>query len=46
MTLLATVKVDDLLRVDWIETVGVDHHTEQTGVRLSGWKYDNNSYRK
>ncbi len=34
MTLLATVEVNDLFRVDWVETVGVDHHAEQAGVCL------------
>ncbi len=29
MTLLATIEVNDLVRVDWVETVRIDHHTEQ-----------------
>ena len=36
VTLLAFVEFNDLLRVDWKSLVGVDHHTEQTGICLEG----------
>ena len=36
MTLLPSVHLNDLVRVDWVELVGVDHYTEETRVGLEG----------
>ena len=36
MTLLASVHLDDLVCVDWVELVGVHHYAEETRVGLWG----------
>ena len=36
VTLLASVHLNDLVRVDWVELVGVDHYAEQPRVGLRG----------
>ena len=36
MALLASVHLDDLVRVDWVELVGVDHYAEEPRVGLQG----------
>ena len=36
MALLASVHLDDLVRVDWVELVGVDHYAEEPRVGLRG----------
>lgn len=36
MTLLASVHLNDLVRVDWVELVGVDHYAEEPRVGLGG----------
>ncbi|MCG8624523.1 MAG: hypothetical protein MJE68_21330, partial [Proteobacteria bacterium] len=36
VTLLASIHLDDLVRVDWVELVGVDHYAEEPRVSLWG----------
>ena len=36
VTLLASVHLDDLVRVDWVELVGIDHYAEEPRVGLRG----------